>query len=91
MILGAILSTTVTVALHVDELPHASVTVSVTLFAPTFEQSNEVLDAPNVIDPPQLSYEPLLMSAQVIVALPELFRYTVLALHIAVGAMLSLT
>jgi len=38
---GGVLSTTVTVAEQVDELPAASATVRVTVFAPALLQSNE--------------------------------------------------
>ena len=58
--MGAILSTTVTVAVQVETFPFTSVTVSVTVFAPTFAQVNELGET--VIEAiPQLSKLPLLI------------------------------
>ena len=55
---GGVLSTIVTVAVAVLLLPFTSVTVKVTVFAPTLLQLNEVLSiAMEAI--PQLSFEPL--------------------------------
>lgn len=54
------LSTTVTVAVQVEEFPFTSVTVSVTVLAPTLEQLNEV-GATVTLAMPQLSLEPLLI------------------------------
>jgi hypothetical protein len=79
--------TTVTVALHVDVLPVASVTVSVTVLAPILEQSNEVLDADNVIGP-HSSLLPLLISAAVIEAKP-FTNATETCLQIATGGVAS--
>jgi len=69
-------SLTVTVALPVDELLLPSVAVSVTVFAPTSEQLNEVLLAIKVTVP-QLSVIPPSMSFVVIDPLPFASRYTV--------------
>ena len=76
--IGAKSSTIVTVAVHVDEFELESVTVKDTVFAPTFEQSNEVVLAANVIVP-QLSLDPPSMSAATIVALPLASRLTVIS------------
>src|SRR6478609_7753486 len=43
MIIGLILSSTVIVAMALAELPLASITVKLTVFAPTFVQSKAVL------------------------------------------------
>ena len=53
------LSTTVTVDVHVDTLPLASVTVNVTVFAPVFVQSNAL--GLTLIVYEQLSLDPLLI------------------------------
>ena len=51
-------STTVTVAVQVEELPLTSVTVSKTPFAPTSAQTNAVWSSDRVAIP-QASFEPL--------------------------------
>ena len=68
---GATLSSTVTVAVQKEELPLASVTNKVTVFAPKSSQSKE-LDGvrAKVTGPPQPSEEPLSTSAAVMVTLP---------------------
>ena len=72
-----ILSSTVIVAVAESEFPLASVTVKVTVFAPTFEQSKVVLS--NVIVAiEQLSLEPLSICEAVIVAFPEASNGTVM-------------
>ena len=87
---GLVLSSTVTVAVQVEVLPLTSVTVRVTVLAPTFEQLK--LDGATLIPArPQLSEEPLLMSDAVIVAEPLPSRATVMSRQIAVGAILSST
>ena len=68
-ITGAMLSSTVTVAVLEETFPFTSSTVSVTVFTPMFEQLNVVLSKAIVLIE-QLSEEPLLMFAVVIVALP---------------------
>ena len=90
VITGAVTSLTVTTDVQVDELPVESVTVSTTLFAPTLLQLNEALLIANVTGE-QLSNEPLLTIAAVIVTLPAAFKSTVIGLQIAVGATLSNT
>jgi len=59
-IAGAMLSTTVTVAVQVEEFPFTSVTVRVTVLAPTFEQLKLVLLNERLAIP-QLSLDPLLI------------------------------
>jgi hypothetical protein len=87
---GAILSTTVTVAVQVETFPFTSVTVSVTVFAPTLEQLNVfgVTDSEAI---PHASELPLLICAAVILAVPEEFRFIVMFWQIAVGSTLSWT
>ena len=43
--IGEIVSTTVTVEVHVEALPFTSVTVNVTVLAPIIEQSKAVMSA----------------------------------------------
>ena len=75
---GGMLSSTVTVETAVFTLPLLSVTVSVTLFAPTSAVVNEVvsMDTPLM---PQASLLPLLMSLAVMVALPLASSCTVMS------------
>ena len=54
------LSTTVTVALHAAMFPFTSVTVRVTVLAPTLEQLKLVLEMVTLATP-QLSDDPLLI------------------------------
>ena len=68
-ITGAILSSTVTVAVLLALLPFTSSTVNVTVFAPKFVQLKLVLSKLIVLMP-QLSLEPLLMFAVVMLAAP---------------------
>ena len=63
------MSSTVTVAVQVEELPLTSVTVRVTVFAPTFEQSKVVLSNAKLAIP-QASVEPLSISPATILAAP---------------------
>src|SRR5580658_10656490 len=87
---GAILSSTVTVAVAVEALPLSSVTVSVTVLAPRLEQVNAVLLRLNdaIV---QLSVEPLFTAAAVVEALPVASKYIVTFCATAVGAILSST
>src|SRR5438445_13524339 len=87
---GGVTSFTVTVAVQDDLLPQASVTVSVTVFAPTFEQSKLLLSMANVTLP-QVSLLPLSISLAAIVAWPDAFKFTVMFLHLASGAVVSTT
>ena len=48
---GSIVSSTVTVALQVSELPAASCTVNVTVFAPMFAQLNTAGDTERLVTP----------------------------------------
>ena len=66
---GATLSSTVTVEVHVETLPLISVTVKVTVLAPNSVHVNAPgATAKEAI--PQLSFDPLSISAPVIVAFP---------------------
>ena len=70
---GRIVSSTVTVAVQVDELPEESVTVSVTAFAPMLRQVNAVGFA--TLDwMPQISEDPLSICAALILAFPSAFN-----------------
>ena len=73
MVLGSVVSATVTVALQVPVLPLASVTESVTVLAPKLAQVNVVL-LRLVLATAQLSVEPLLISLVANVALPVALR-----------------
>src|SRR5687767_15677666 len=70
VIAGATLSSIVIVVVQVDALPLWSVTVSVTVLAPTLSQvkSEWVLSS---VSGPQASVEPLSMSSGVMAACPE--------------------
>ena len=87
---GAILSTTVTSAVHVVSKLLPSVTVSITEFTPKSSQVKVVFEAESVIVE-QLSLEPLLISAAVILPLPLASNSTVMLEQIAVGGILSTT
>ena len=68
--IGAMWSSTVTTAEHVEEFPLLSRTVRITEFAPTFAQVKE-FGATDMLAIPQASDEPLLICAAEIEALPE--------------------
>ena len=87
---GAMLSSTVTVATQVDTLPAASVTVKVTLLSPTLLQSN-VLSLMTVDCTPQLSEEPPSTSDATMFTLPVTSSSTVMSSHTAVGVCRSVT
>ena len=70
-------STTVTVEVHVDVFPDPSVTINVTAFGPRSAHVNAVVDAANVIAE-QLSDEPLSISAAAIEAVPVPPKKTVM-------------
>lgn len=76
-ITGAMLSITVTVALQFEEFPFTSVTVIVMVLTPTSEQLKLVL-LNETLAMPQLSKEPLLICAAVMLALPEALRLTLM-------------
>lgn len=78
----------VTVALQLDELPQASVAVSVTVLGPMFEQSKPDLLMDKLIKL-QASELPPFTSAAVIVAV-SLTNSTVIFLHTAVGGVVSI-
>ena len=81
---GAILSTTVTCALHVAVLDAASVAVNVTLFTPVLVQSKLSISKLKLGTPP-LSLEPLSICAGVMVTLPVLSNDTLISWHTAIG------
>ena len=85
---GATLSSTVTVAVQVEALPPTSVTVSVTVFAPTLEQEKLFGETASEAIP-QASDEPLSMSEAVIEPLPVLSNCTVTFWHTTAGATVS--
>jgi hypothetical protein len=68
---GAILSSTVTMAVLVATFPLVSVTLKVTVFAPTLEQLNDVLSKDKVVIPTIISWA-LFISATTIEAAPLL-------------------
>jgi len=90
LIVGGVLSTTVTVAVHWLLLPLASVTVSVTVFGPLLAQV-KVLGLTVSESIPQLSLLPLSTSAPVIEALPLASNAFEMSLHTAVGGIASVT
>ncbi len=80
---------TVTVALQVSVLPQPSVTVNVTVLGPTLVQLNPVLFI-EVVTAPQRSLLPPSTLAAVMVAV-SFINVIVMFLHIAVGAVVSIT
>jgi hypothetical protein len=74
------LSSIVTVASQVDVLPFASVTVRVTVWAPTLLQSNVWSAPPPIVSvtAPQLSLLPLSICAAVMVTVPVASSWTVM-------------
>jgi len=62
-------SSTVTVEVQVDTFPLTSITVRVTVLSPTTEQSNAVSSIA-IEAPPQLSNEPLSISAATMFVCP---------------------
>ena len=88
LIAGSTLSSTVTVAVQLELLPLLSVTVSVTVLAPTSEQVKpEVLTV--LVSMPQASVEPPSTSAAVMVAEPLASRSMVMFWQTAAGRVLS--
>ena len=67
---GLTLSSIVTVEVHVETLPLTSVTVNVTVLAPTLAHVNE-LGATAIEAIPQASEEPLSTSVATIIATPD--------------------
>src|SRR5688500_8959496 len=74
---GAILSSTVTVAVQVDVFPFTSVTVKVTVFGPPLAQVQLVISSDRLWIP-HASLLPLSICAAVIVAVPAAFSCTVM-------------
>jgi hypothetical protein len=93
VMVGARLSTTVTVALQVLMLPAASLTVRVTVLFPMLEQLKLVLLRVSIRLPAavQLSDDPLLTCAVVKVACPDAFKVRVTGWQTATGGVLSVT
>jgi hypothetical protein len=90
MATGAILSSTVTTVVHILTLPCISVTVNVSVFAPTSLHTNAVwLNAKLAI--PHASEEPLFTAAVVVLPLPVASNCTVTFWQSATGATLSST
>jgi hypothetical protein len=87
--IGAVLSKTVTVAVQVAVLLLGSVTVSVTVFAPLFEQVKSVWLSDRLT--PQASVELLFTAAAVVLPLPVASSVTVTFWQMATGAVLSMT
>ncbi len=87
---GATLFSTVTVAVHVDTFPFTSVTVSVTVFAPSSAQVN-VLGSTTIEAIAQLSELPPSTSVAVIEAFPVASSWIVISWQIAIGSTLSST
>ena len=84
VIVGATVSCTVTVAVPVATLPFTSVTVSVTVFAPTL--AHVKVFGETVIDAmPQYELEPLLTCAAVTEAFPDASNCTVTGCVTTVG------
>ena len=88
--IGSILSTTVTIAVQFEVFPFTSVTVKVTVFAPTFAQVKLDGDT-DKLAMPQASLLPLSISLAVILVLPALSNVTVMFWVAAIGATLSCT
>jgi hypothetical protein len=74
---GGVTSTTVTVAVQVEVFPFTSVTVKVTVLAPTLAQVNELGDT-LMLAIPQASELPLFTCAAVMETVPAAFRFTVI-------------
>ena len=81
--IGATLSSTVTIASQSAELPSSSITVKVTIFAPTSDISNSVSEA-DKIRSPQKSVLPPSISDATIVSIQS-SNSTVISWHDAVG------
>src|SRR6056297_3136766 len=90
MAIGSTLSSTVTVAEQVEAFPLTSVTVSVTAFAPTSEQSKSETSRPKEAIP-QLSEEPLSISSAATEALPIASSCRIMSWQMAIGSILSST
>jgi len=93
VIVGAMLSTTVTVAAQLPMLLLESLAVRVTLFDPLLAQLKVFVAAPSINNCaiPQLSVEPLSISAALTVTVPAALRLTVILLHAATGGVVSTT
>ena len=87
---GRTVSITVTVPVHVEVLPLLSVTVKVTVLAPTLAQV-KLEGLTDSVAMPQASVEPLLTWAAVTLTVPDAFRYLVMFLQLATGRTVSNT
>jgi len=87
---GDIVSNTVTVELQTAELPDASVTVIVTVFAPIFAHV-KLFGLTAKLEIPHASLDALFTDNESIVRLPVLFKYLVMFLQTAKGATVSNT
>ena len=87
---GAIVSSTVTPAEQVPVLPLSSVTVKLTVLTPTIVQSKSV-GSTIIVSITQLSNEPLLICAALILPFPLASNWIVMSWHKAVGSILSST
>src|SRR4030042_748880 len=76
--------------MHWSVLPLLSVTVRVTVFAPTSAQVKSVISR-TILAIPHASLLPLLMSAAAIVTLPVTSRYASISWHTATGEIVSMT
>lgn len=89
MIVGGVVSWTVTVAVQVAVLPWPSLTVRVTVLGPMLAQVKELGLTDCGLTVPQLSDPELNTSAGVMLPVPLAFRVTVAGLQVTVGARLS--
>src|ERR1043165_3606632 len=87
---GAILSSTVTVAVQVEVFPFTSVTVRVIVLGPTLLQSKALISSVEDVVP-QASVEPLSISAAVIEALPVASNCIVMPWQLTTGLIVSIT
>ena len=89
---GLTVSAIVTIAVPVLTFPFTSVTDNTTVFVPMFEHVNELgVTDNNEVLTPQLSVEPLLTWAGVIVATPVFESWTVMFLVVTTGLTVSIT
>ena len=88
--IGSMLSSIVTVAVHVELFPASSVIVKTTSFAPKSSQVNSVTST-DILANPQLSNEPLLISSALIRIVPVRSNCKLISLQTTVGGIVSLT
>jgi hypothetical protein len=90
VVIGRIVSKTVTVAVALLKLPLLSNVVSVTVLLPRFEQLNE-FGITRMLSTAQLSVEPLFTCAGVMLTVPAEFTYTVIVRVVVTGRIVSKT